>query len=144
MRNGVELLLSGQQFRQLYEKRYADIMTRYCLRKVEIDVLYILSLGDVEDTAKQLAKNNYISKAHISKAVENLVAKNLIFLVTDKQDHRKYHLKLTEESKEVVEEIAGIHKELLKLVFENVTKEEMECLDKVSRKVMSNIDALIK
>lgn len=143
MQKGIELLLTGHQFRHLYEKEYSKIMTQYALRKIEIDVLYLLSLRESDNTAKQLSKDSHISKAHISKAVENLERNQLIMLEADEHDHRVYHIKLTDNAKCIVDDIDAVHTHMFKKIFAGISEDEKKMLANIAHKILANIEDAI-
>lgn len=143
MNNEIELLLTGHQFRQLYEIEFTQIMNDYSMRKIEIEVLYFLSIADGSDTAKQISKDNGISKAHISKAVENLMERGYIESIEDNKDHRMHHMKLTDKSKKIINEIMAVHEHIRNVVLMNLSEQEIKQLKHISCKMMNNIENAI-
>ena len=93
-----DILNLGQQLKKLLEKKSMPIMQKYDLRKVELDILSFFSIQEREgDTAKDIMLTKRISKAHVSKSVDNLKRRGYISLEEDKKDHRRIHISLTEE-----------------------------------------------
>lgn len=144
MYSSVESLIKGQQFKQLCEKKYERVMRDYNLRKIEIDILYFLSKVEGKNTAKELAKINHFSKAHVSKAVDNLCELGYVVLAPDESDHRVYHILLSAESKKVINEINVIHQNITEIIFSDISKEEMEVMKNVAIKIINNIERAIK
>ena len=105
-------------------------METYGLRHVELDILYLISHEKQKDTAKDLIEIQHLSKAHISKSVDNLKQHGYIELVADEADHRKIHIRMTGKAKPVLEEFEQIRAE-----------EERSCLKRVMGKIMKNIQA---
>ena len=50
-----------------------------------------------------------LSKAHISKSVDNLRAKGFVVLTEDENDRRKRHIELTEKAVEAAKNMLEVH-----------------------------------
>lgn len=140
MNDHFELLIMGQQFKKLYEKCYGHIMQTYGLKKIDIDVLYFLSHSGKQDTAKDIANLIYVSKAHVSKAIENLHQKALIDLITDPSDRRYVHISISGSGQQIVDEIKQIRAKTEKILFDGISPEDRELLLRLSYQIADNID----
>ena len=140
MNDHFELLIMGQQFKKLYEKCYGHIMQTYGLKKIDIDVLYFLSHSGKQDTAKDIANLIYVSKAHVSKAIENLHQKALIDLIADPSDRRYVHISISGSGQQIVDEIKQIRDKTEKILFDGISPEERELLLRLSYQIADNID----
>ena len=140
MNDHFELLIMGQQFKKLYEKCYGHIMQTYGLKKIDIDVLYFLSHSGKQDTAKDIANLNYVSKAHVSKAIENLHQKALIDLIADPSDRRYVHISISGSGQQIVDEIKQIRAKTEKILFDGISPEDRELLLRLSYQIADNID----
>lgn len=138
MTNDLEILITGQQFKKLYEKKYEHIMDTYGLRKIDIDILYFLSTCQY-DTAKDIANLRYFSKAHISKSIEHLTEKKYICHYEDAHDRRCVHLKTTSLAQPLIEQIGAVKKDMAALLYQNITEEELATLQLVAKKIAHNI-----
>ena len=67
-----EIFGTNQQMRKVIEQACERLMETYGLRHVELDILYLISHEKQKDTAKDLIEIQHLSKAHISKSVDNL------------------------------------------------------------------------
>ena len=132
MNDHFELLIMGQQFKKLYEKCYGHIMQTYGLKKIDIDVLYFLSHSGKQDTAKDIANLIYVSKAHVSKAIENLHQKALIDLIADPSDRRYVHISISGSGQQIVDEIKQIRAKTEKILFDGISPEDRELLLRLS------------
>lgn len=139
MLNELELLMSGHQFKKIFEKKYEGIMKKYDLRKIEIEILHFIANCGENDTARDIANIQYISKAHISNSIDDLTQKKYISVIEDCQDRRRFHLRLTETAKPIIEEIEMIRKQIFDILFQNVTEDERQILIKVCHKITQNI-----
>ncbi len=140
MNDHFELLIMGQQFKKLYEKCYGHIMQTYGLKKIDIDVLYFLSHSGKQDTAKDIANLIYVSKAHVSKAIENLHQKALIDLIADPSDRRYVHISISGSGQQIVDEIKQIRAKTEKILFDGISPEDRELLLRLSYQIADNID----
>ena len=140
MNDHFELLIMGQQFKKLYEKCYGHIMQTYGLKKIDIDVLYFLSHSGKQDTAKDIANLIYVSKAHVSKAIETLHQKALIDLIADPSDRRYVHISISGSGQQIVDEIKQIRAKTEKILFDGISPEDRELLLRLSYQIADNID----
>ena len=106
-----EIFGTNQQMRKVIEQACERLMETYGLRHVELDILYLISHEKQKDTAKDLIEIQHLSKAHISKSVDNLKQHGYIELVADEADHRKIHIRMTGKAKPVLEEFEQIFRE---------------------------------
>lgn len=135
-----EILTLGQLLKKLLEKRSLPIMEQYGLRKVELDILSFFAIQERQgDTAKDIMLTKHISKAHISKSVDNLKKRGYIVLEEDALDHRKIHISLTTEGTKVLEEFMKIRNECKEILFRHITQEEKEVLVQVLEKMQRNV-----
>lgn len=140
MDSDFEKLLSGQQFKKLYDKMSNLITEKYGLHKIEIEILLFLR-KEQYDTARDIAETKYFSKAHISHAIEYLTECGYLVGKPDEQDRRCVHLSLTKEAEPVCEELIKLRAGLLEIVYRDITEEEKAVMRQVAKKVARNIDA---
>lgn len=135
-----EILTLGQLLKKLLEKRSLPIMEQYGLRKVELDILSFFAIQERQgDTAKDIMLTKHISKAHISKSVDNLKKRGYIVLEEDVLDHRKIHISLTTEGTKVLEQFMQIRNECKEILFQHITQTEKEVLVQVLEKMKKNV-----
>ncbi len=134
-----EALLYGQQFKKLYEKMSNLITVNYGLHKIEIEILLFLKQGEW-DTARDIVEMKYFSKAHVSRAIEHLMECGYLTGSLDAQDRRCIHLKLTGAAEPVCEELAGLRKRLMEVIYRDITEDEKQVMRQVAYKIACNID----
>lgn len=135
-----EILTLGQLLKKLLEKRSLPIMEQYGLRKVELDILSFFAIQERQgDTAKDIMLTKHISKAHISKSVDNLKKRGYIVLEEDVLDHRKIHISLTTEGTKVLEQFMQIRNECKEILFQHITQTEKEVLVQILEKMKKNV-----
>ncbi len=140
MERTLDVLVGGQQFRKILEKRCERLNEDYGVRLVEMDILDFLSKSGVHDTAKDIMYELHISKAHISKSVENLRNRGYLILTGDVNDHRCIHLSVTEKAGPLIQAFAAERKRFLEILFAGVTDEEKKTIIRAAEKVIENLD----
>lgn len=140
MERTLDVLVGGQQFRKILEKRCERLNEDYGVRLVEMDILDFLSKAGAHDTAKDIMYDLHISKAHISKSVENLRNKGYLILTEDVNDHRCIHLSVTEKARPLIQAFAAERKRFLEILFAGVTDEEKKAVIRAAEKVIENLD----
>ncbi|MDY4761582.1 zinc-dependent MarR family transcriptional regulator [Streptococcus thoraltensis] len=111
------------------------------LTSTQEHILMLLKDGKLTNT--DLAKELSISQAAVSKAVKQLVQKNLVASVKDGKDGRVSYLTLTEEGAPIATEHAEHHQSTLQ-VYETILAQFSEMdqevidrfVDELSRKVL--------
>ena len=81
-----------------------------------------------------------LSKAHISKSVDNLRAKGFVVLTEDENDRRKRHIELTEKAVEAAKNMLEVHNECKEVVMRYVTDEEKELMNQIMQKMLRSLD----
>lgn len=135
-----DFVMSGLQLKKLIIKKVEPIMQECDLRPVELDILVFLQSEKNADTAKEIIQKKHLSKAHISKSIENLRTKGFILLSEDENDHRVLHISLTERSKEVVGKVIDIYAECRDIVQKGISPEELAIVKEVIAKMNENIN----
>lgn len=127
----------------LSEKYYEDIMNTYELKKIEIDVLLFLSHSGSHNTSRDISNFLYVSKAHISKAIEHLHHKDLIFLSCDPVDRRCVHIHITEQGEILLKKIYVIKEKINHLLFRDFSPEETTLFLSLCERMTENIAHLL-
>ena len=134
-----EIVMPGMQLKKLFAKLYAPIMEKYGLRPVEIDIIMFLHKHDI-DTAKDIIQCNHLSKAHVSKSIDNLKAGGFIEIVEDVNDRRVLHINLTDKSGEVIEMANEACAECWKIMTRDISQEEINTVKSIMRRVIDNVN----
>ncbi|MCQ2504506.1 MAG: winged helix DNA-binding protein [Saccharofermentans sp.] len=133
-----EIVMPGIHLKKLIAQKYEPILAEYDLRPVEIDILVFLKKTD-SDTARDIIQCKHLSKAHVSKSIDNLKSKGFISLVEDEDDHRIMHISLTDKSDEVISMAREVYEECIEIMTRGVDREDIEVVKKVMLKVNENI-----
>jgi len=135
-----EIVMPGMQMKKLISNKYEPILQKYDLRPVEVDILVFLHETEDIDTAKEIIQCKHLSKAHVSKSIDNLKERGFIQIIEDDEDHRILHICLTDKSKEVIDIAMKVYEECKEIMQRGISKEEMEVVKRVMTKVAENIN----
>ncbi|MDD7209937.1 MAG: MarR family winged helix-turn-helix transcriptional regulator [Lachnospiraceae bacterium] len=134
----------GKKIKKLLEKKAEPLSRKYGIRNIELEILLFLYHSPCGNTAKDIVMERHISKAHISKSVDNLRTKGFVLLTEDLDDHRKKHIVLTGKGEMAAEELLKVHEECRRIITASVTEEEKEVLKSVMEKIFCNLDEELK
>lgn len=104
----------------------------------EIRVLLFLYENEKFDIASDIVEKLMISKAHVSVSVETLVNKNYISKIRDSSNKKKFHLKLTSNSRKVLDLLDIEIEKLKKALLKEVGEQDREVFIKTLRKIIQN------
>lgn len=135
-----EVVMSGVQLKKLIVKKVGPIIQECKLRPVELDILVFLQREKDIDTAKGIIQKKHLSKAHISKSIDNLHSRGYIQLSEDDKDHRILHIHLTEMSEEIVRKVIHVYEECRDIMQKGISPEELEIVKRVFSKMNQNIN----
>lgn len=134
------IIMSGLQLKKLITKKLEPLIAEYDLRTVELDILVFLSREKERNTAKEIMHKKHLSKAHISKSIDNMRVRGFIKICEDKEDHRILHIILTQKSEEVVKKAEKIYENCRQIIQKNITPEELRVVNSVIEKMNYNIN----
>ncbi len=132
--------ICGMKMRKLLDKKSEVLTQKYGVRNVELEILLFLYHSPCGDTAKDIVEEKNLSKAHISKSVDNLRAKGFVVLTQDENDRRKRHIELTQKAVEAAKEMLEVHNECKEVIMRYVTEEEKKVMNRVMEKMLASLD----
>ena len=130
----------GMNMRKLLEKKSEVLVQKYGVRNVELEILLFVYHSSCGDTAKDIVEQKNLSKAHISKSVDNLRTKGFVVLIEDDNDRRKRHIELTQKAEEAAKEMLEVHNDCKRIIMRYVTEEEKAVMDRVMQKMLRSLD----
>ena len=136
--------ICGMKMRKLLEKKSEVLVQKYGVRNVELEILLFLYHSPCGDTAKDIVEQKNLSKAHISKSVDNLRAKGFVVLTEDDNDRRKRHIELTQKAEEAAKEMLEVHNDCKRIIMRYVTEEEKAVMDRVMQKMLRSLNEEIQ
>lgn len=139
-----EIILRGGHFKQLMEQHYAEMKTKYQLKRIELEILFFLSKCGEKDTSTNIREYLKENKGHISQAIDTLCKKDYLIAEHDKKDRRYIHYSLTDKATNVIESMTDTWKQLHQEIFEGISQEELQLFQEVANKIARNIDKIIE
>ena len=134
-----EIVTFGMQLKKLFQKKYEPIIQKYDLRPVEIDILVFLDKRKHMDTAKEIIQGCHLSKAHVSKSIDNLKSRGFVDITEDEDDRRILHICLTDKSKEVIDMAMESCTKCREVMLKDISKEDIDVVKNVISKISDNI-----
>lgn len=135
-----DFLAITNQFQKVYGGKISKIAADYDMTKVEIDVLLFLYNNPQYNTAKEIVEVRHIAKSYVSKAVDLLVKRGYLCVKEDATDRRVVHLTILDDASGVVEQARKVQEDVLKVLLEGITEEELLAFEKIMRKMAENIE----
>lgn len=137
------MMINLNKFRKLNERKLENVMKKFDLRKIDMDIIICLATYKDMRTAKDIASMEMFTKGHISQSIKRLKERGYITVSQDENDMRMQNLQVSERTKSIIEEISAIKDELEKSVFDGVTEKEIETMKEVFKKICSNINGIV-
>ena len=129
------------EFEKAFGRCRKNIMQRFNLSAIEVDVLIFLTNFPQYTTATEIAANTNLKKSHISLAVGKLLYKGYLTRKADETNHKRLHLQLTENAAEIAH-IGRTQLALLtKALFLNFSEKEQNFFDQMCARIITNIRA---
>lgn len=138
---GDDLLFVVARAKRLLELSCRELVRQSGLRVVELDILYYLSRTHAGDTARDIIEAKHLSKAHISKSVDNLRRTGCLTLREEPADRRCVHLSLTDKGRQYAGSFGQVLRGLGRQLMAGVTPEEKKAVRSALQKVCRNLDA---
>lgn len=130
-------------FNALHKKmmeKHQNILMSSNLSKVHMPYLLILADHPEGITQKAMTDLLFMDKAHASRALKDLLSKNMIKKDDETVYKNKYYL--SDEGKTVVENIKEVSRRLREHIIKALTTEELELFRQLSDKIVRIIDTL--
>lgn len=137
------MMINLNKFRKLNERKLENVMKKYDLRKIDMDIIICLATYKDMRTAKDIASMEMFTKGHISQSIKRLKERGYITVSQDEKDMRMQNLQVSENAKSIIHEVCAIKDALEKSVFDGVTEEEIETMKEVFRKICTNINGIV-
>lgn len=144
MKNKMEILLYGHLYKKIFEKYMLPIRKKYDLRQIDIEILYLLYCSGEHNTSSDIVKSQLFTKGHISQSASRLEQMGFIAIVSDENDRRCMHLRLTDEALPVLEQIVSVKNTMYDMIFKDITEEEKKVMNAAINKIESNMKNMIQ
>nr|WP_315203641.1 MarR family transcriptional regulator [uncultured Flavobacterium sp.] len=124
-----------KEYRKISQKNISqivsDITVDQCL------LLMILNKNEVY-SQKEIAELIFKDNASITRIIELMVQKNYLTRKINESDRRKFNLEITEKGKKTIELLTPIIHKNRENALEGLSENEIELLDKLLAKIISN------
>lgn len=137
--NNSIFLIFNWKLKKSYEIMFQKASHELNLTQSEIDVLLFLSNNRQFDTASEIVRYRVMSKSMISKSVDSLHRKGLIYYVVDEDDKRCTHLKLESEALPTVKKLQELQKDFFEILTHDISEEEYRAMKTALEKMHRNI-----
>lgn len=110
--------------RELYSVLFEPICVKYDITMTEMLVMLFLSKNTGSDTASDIVENFKIAKSHISTSLRDLEERGYVRGCYKDKNRRTIHLKLCENSFNIIEEGKSIQKTFIDVLLKGFSVDE--------------------
>lgn len=132
------LLTIRLALKRRYARDMAEVMNRWQLTGMELDVLLFLGNNPDCDTATDMVRLRQLTKSHISKAVEHLTEMGLLTQRRDERNRRKVHLTLTDKASVIVQDGQAAQRRCEAALTQGLSQEDREALSRILETIARN------
>lgn len=134
-----DMLLLHRRIQKLYDRSMDDIRKNFSLSRIEIIIISFLHNNPGLDTAGDIVDYRMLSKGNVSQSVEALIQKGYLRRASDKEDRRRIHLSLTEQTAEIIRQIDEIKNLFYQKLTAGLTPEETQQYERITEKITQNV-----
>ncbi len=133
------MLLLHRRIQKLYDRSMDDIRKNFSLSRIEIIIISFLHNNPGLDTAGDIVDYRMLSKGNVSQSVEALIQKGYLRRSADKEDRRRIHLSLTEQTSEIIRQIDDVKNLFYQNLTAGLTPEETQQYEMITEKLTQNV-----
>lgn len=140
MRPITEVLVAIQKSDRVLNRMMTETARNQGVTKPEMDVLLFLYNNPQYDKAADVSELRFLAKSYVSKAVDLLQKRGYLQVQNDEKDRRVMRLKLTPAADPLIAAGNETRERFLKILFEGVSQEELQTMQKIHQKMMENLE----
>ncbi len=140
MRPITEIVVAVQKSDRILNRMMTETARNLGVTKPEMDVLLFLYNNPQYDKAADVSELRFLAKSYVSKAVDLLQKRGYLQVQNDEKDRRVMRLKLTPAADPLIAAGNETRERFLKILFEGVSQEELQTMQKVHQKMMENLE----
>ena len=125
--------------RALYRQQFKELLNRYRVTQLQMDILLFLHNNPGRDTAQSICKLRGLAKSNVSAGVEGLTEKGLLKKSWDGHDRRVAHLSVQPAAAKLIEEGTAAQRRFKEALLRGFTEEELAGLAVLLQKAAGNI-----
>ncbi|MDD6066837.1 MAG: MarR family transcriptional regulator [Firmicutes bacterium] len=129
---------------RVYQDLFSEVLRRYQLTQMEMDILLFLANNPEYDTASEIVRVRQLTKSHVSVSIEQLVQKGMLSRNHDRNNRRVTHLALLPEAEPIVEDGRRCQREFTELLSFGIEAEKLETAEEVMQQMMENMKSYRK
>ena len=129
---------------RVYQDLFSEVLRRYQLTQMEMDILLFLANNPEYDTASEIVRVRPLTKSHVSASIEQLVQKGMLSRNHDRNNRRVTHLALLPEAELIVEDGRRCQREFTELLSFGIEAEKLETAEEVMQQMMENMKSYRK
>ena len=124
-----------KEYRKISQKNISQIVNDIT---VDQCLLLIILNKNATYSQKEIAELIFKDNASITRIIELMVQKKYLLRKINESDRRKFNLEITEKGKNTIELLTPIIQKNRQDALEGLSKNEIELLDKLLAKIISN------
>lgn len=140
----LEMMVKGRELKHLMESRSTQLRKECGLKRMEVEVLYFLSVSREQNTSVDICHYLKANKGHISQTMDSLCRQHYLDAVPDQKDRRYVHYLMTEDAQAVVDRLREDWIDMYQQLFAGVSEEEMETYRRISLKIRENMEKILE
>lgn len=122
-----------------YHLHRKQVMERFDLSAVEVDVMLFLANNPQYKTAADVSRMKKIPKSHVSLAVKGLIQKRMLRGEPDAGNRKRIRLVLTQEAAEMITYGRQQQEHFVNVLFRGFSPEEAEQYHSYCARIMNNV-----
>ena len=129
---------------KLQEKYLESVRDEFNLSRIEIIILTFLHNNPSYDSARDIVEFRMLQRGNVSAAVDTLEKKGYLTRYTDPDDKRIVHLKLTEQTDDIVRAIEEKQEALVSCIFAGFSEDEKKNFAAYNARLYQNVMSHLK
>ena len=125
-------------------KYLESVRYEFNLSRIEIIILTFLYNNPSYDSARDIVEFRMLQRGNVSAAVDTLEKKGYLIRYTDPDDKRIVHLKLTEQTDDIVRAIEEKQEALVSCIFAGFSEDEKKNFAAYNTRLYQNVMSHLK
>ena len=142
MRQMIDLVVAVQKSGRVYNRMMKETARQCGITKPAMDVLLFLHNNPEYNKASDVSERCFLAKSYVSRAVDLLQKEGYLQVDMDPQDRRVLRLTPLEKAKDIIEKGMETQQEFSKLLYKDVSAEELSEMHRIYSKIMVNLDEM--
>lgn len=139
-----EFLNSIFLIKRLYDQLLEPVCGQYDITRMELDILLFLHNNPEYDTATDIIRRRRLTKSHVSSSIKLLEEKNYLERFYLDGNGKTIHLRITEQTAEILKDGLKAQKEFNGILFSNFSKDQVALMEGNLRKITDNVQTALK